>query len=237
MCILQASVGWRHSPQAAEHLPFFTQGSRGERLPADRHQQGYHRQRGQSQGPRYSRNRSYHDKADRGGKQVVLWANSLVYERKNTFEKREWKKKGLNFGSWPHKWLEFGVKASPARRKCVNIILANTLQNAYHTHNNCYTTSLKMTRNLQDTSAVPLGCSRPFVGPSTGPDNPQRSFGSTPLRVLWLRHERLTALPVIYLCSRDCRGVIFSFFLLLKRRRNINVLVFIHLFSNTLMKI
>lgn len=54
VCILQASVGWRHSPQAAEHLPFFTQGGRGERLPPDSHQQSYHRQRGQSQGPRYS---------------------------------------------------------------------------------------------------------------------------------------------------------------------------------------
>lgn len=54
VCVLQASVGWRHSPQAAEHLPFFTQGGRGERLPADSHQQSHHRQRGQSQGPRYS---------------------------------------------------------------------------------------------------------------------------------------------------------------------------------------
>lgn len=53
VCILQASVGWRHSPQAAEHLPFFTQGGRGERLPPDSDQQSYHRQRGQSQGPRY----------------------------------------------------------------------------------------------------------------------------------------------------------------------------------------
>lgn len=52
--VLQASVGWRHSPQAAEHLPFFTQGGRGEWLPPDSHQQSYHRQRGQSQGPRYS---------------------------------------------------------------------------------------------------------------------------------------------------------------------------------------
>lgn len=51
--VLQAGVGWCHSPQAAEHLPFFTQGGWGERLPPDSHQQSYHRQRGQSQGPRY----------------------------------------------------------------------------------------------------------------------------------------------------------------------------------------
>lgn len=51
--ILQAGVGWCHSPQAAEHLPFFTQGGWGERLPPNSHQQSYHRQRGQSQGPRY----------------------------------------------------------------------------------------------------------------------------------------------------------------------------------------
>lgn len=67
VCILQASVGWRHSPQAAEHLPFFTQGGRGERLPPDRHQQSYHRQRGQSQGPRYSEH-FRHKNQGRGGK-------------------------------------------------------------------------------------------------------------------------------------------------------------------------
>lgn len=67
VCILQASVGWRHdSPQAAEHLPFFTQGGRGERLPPDSHQQSYHRQRGQSQGPRYSA-RISHKNQGRGG--------------------------------------------------------------------------------------------------------------------------------------------------------------------------
>lgn len=51
--ILQAGVGWCFSPKAAQHLPFFTQGGWGERLPPDSYQQSYHCQRGQSQRPRY----------------------------------------------------------------------------------------------------------------------------------------------------------------------------------------
>lgn len=70
VCILQASVGWRHSPQAAEHLPFFTQGGGGERLPPDSHQQSYHRQRGQSQGPRYSAR--FRDKNQGGNSRFTL---------------------------------------------------------------------------------------------------------------------------------------------------------------------
>lgn len=75
--VLQASVGRCHSPQAAEHLPFFTQGGWGERLPPDRHQQSHRSQRSQSQGPRYRRTKPQ----DTFYEMCVLAEESTIFEK------------------------------------------------------------------------------------------------------------------------------------------------------------